>query len=496
MVRSVRNIRSGIGKSRPIPIFSPIPPSFSPIWKIELIDSSDVAYDITEYIDDGEFSDGVTNNIGEFSFKVIDPNQTFSTAISNFNYIKIYMDYGSTATTLQFKGVIEKNFREEIYFNVSGRSIGMTITGKNIIYSATNKARSTVITEILNTNFPSINTDNIESDTTLVTVNYSEVSFQDIIEELCGKHHDFYIDKDLKAHYFTKGSKQNSTEAVTQDYNHISTEEYGADSEDTITKVRVYGKKAGDIALFATSSESTDHTNGIIKDRKITDNSVLTTEEATERANFEYTAGTSIPHIGSITSVLLPTLQPGEKLFIGIPIDNIAPGYYSINSYTHSFPELETKLIIQQRRLNLPQLIKSNINFTEGVAEKDNPLDLDFSNIITFESDSGVHSSTVINEGWLKVETGQSTGQWISDNYSLSSNVDKIAFKMTGENLVRQYGATTSNLWYSFDGGTTFRILRYGADYKVPTGTDLKIRIDLNTSDAQVEAISFMYSLQ
>ena len=152
-------------------------------------------------------------------------------------------------------------------------------------------------------------------------------------------------------------------------------------------------------------------------------------------------------------------------------------------------------MIIQQRKLNISKIIKSNINFTEGVAEKDNPYDLDFSNIITFETDTGVHSNTVMNEGWLKVKDGENSGMWKSDNYTLSSDVTNISFKMTGENLVRQYSATTSNLWYSFDGGTTFRLLKYGETTNVPSGTDLKIRIDLNTSDAQVEAIAFMYKL-
>lgn len=495
MARAVRNIRPGIGKPKPIPIHSPIPPAFSPIYKMELIDSDDTAYDITDLIEKGSYSDGVTDNIGSFNFKIMDPNQTYSELIENFNYIKIYLDYGTTAETLKFKGVIEDNKREGIYFVIEGRSIGMTILGKNIIYSATNKNRSDVITEILNDNFPEIDTTNIESDTTEIIVNYSEVSFQDIMEELCGKHHDFYVDADLAAHYFTKGSKQNSTEAVVQDYNHISTGEYGKDSEETITKVRVYGKKIGDIALFATSSESTSHTNGIIKDRKILDKSITTIDQATERADFEYTSGIDIPSVGSVTSMLLPSLAPGEKLFMGVPLDKIVPGYYIINSFKHSFPDLTTTLTIQQRKLDLPKLIKSNINFAEGIAEKDNPYDLDFSQIITFETDSGVHSNTVINEGWLKIETGESTGTWISDNYSLSDEVTKIAFKMTGENLVRQYAATTSNLWYSFDGGTTWHLLKYGATTEVPSGTDLKIKINLNTSDAQLEALAFMYKL-
>ena len=236
--------------------------------------------------------------------------------------------------------------------------------------------------------------------------------------------------------------------------------------------------------------------NGIAKDRKITDKSIITTDQATERANFEYENNIAIPNIGSITSVLLPTLSPGEKLFIELPIDGIAPGYYTINSYTHSFPSLETKLIIQGKKLNIPQIIKSNINLAEGATEDDNPYNLDFSIIITFDESSGTNQDTVINEDRLKVKPGSSTGTWRSDVYKLPSDVKTIAFKMTGDNLIKQYSATTSNLWYSLDGGTTEHIYVIGAGTEIPSGTDLRIRIDLNSSDARVEAVGFMYSLK
>ena len=202
-----------------------------------------------------------------------------------------------------------------------------------------------------------------------------------------------------------------------------------------------------------------------------------------------------MPNVGSVTSLLLPTLSPGEKLNMAIPMDNIAPDKYNINSFTHKFPDLTTELVIQKRKLDIPKIIKKNIVSQKKYEEQDNPYDLDISRIITFETDSGTHSNTIINEGYLKVVGGQNSGQWISDNYSLSSDVKSIAFKMTGDKLVRQYGATTSNLWYSFNGGTTWRILHYGEGLNVPTGRDLKIRIDLNSSEAQVKAIGFMYSL-
>lgn len=486
----VRSLRS-FGNPKPIPVIHAIPPAFAPAFKIELVNNTDT-YDISDLIESGNIKNGVTDNIGNFYFKIVDPSRNLSDAISNFDNVNVYLDYGANATTLRFKGVIERNPREDIYFKIYGRSIAMIVMGKNIIYAGVNKKRSEVLTEVLNANFPEVDTSGIEEDTTLVNVNYSEISFQDIMEEICGKHHDFYIDANLKAYYFEKGSKINSTEAVAAGANHISTDFYGADSDETISRVRVYGKKEGDITFFSTSDSNTEHTNGIVKERKINDTSLITSNQTTERANFEYTAGLSIPSVGSVTSLLLPTLAPGEKLFMGVPLDKIDPDYYVINSFVHKFPILQTELIIQQKGLNMNNVIKSSARNIFGVSEQENPNDMDFSQVITFDTDSGIHSNTVINEGFLKVLIGQNSGSWTSDLIELDEDVTKIEFKFTGDYLVQQYGATTSYIWFSLDGGTTWRV--YTSDtVEVPTGRDLKIRIDLNADNAQVKAVAVLY---
>ena len=64
---------------------------------------------------------------------------------------------------------------------------------------------------------------------------------------------------------------------------------------------------------------------------------------------------------------------------------------------------------------------------------------------------------------------------------------------MTGDNLIQTYGVTTSRLFYSFNGGSTWTPFVYGAQTSIPTGRDLRIKLDLNASDAQVLAAGFAY---
>ena len=154
----------------------------------------------------------------------------------------------------------------------------------------------------------------------------------------------------------------------------------------------------------------------------------------------------------------------------------------------------KTSFVVKQQRLNIPNILKKNINTQSGAVERVNPNDMDFSNLITFDKDSGIHSNTEINEGFLKVKAGQNSGQWVSDNFSLSANIKEIEFRFEGDYLTQQYSATTSYLWYSLDGGTTWRLNpALGETVKIPTGRDLKIRIDLNASDARVKVAGYLW---
>ena len=505
----VRNVTTVHGNSRPIPVQMAIPPTFSPAFKIELVNDSDT-YDVSDLIETGEYTDGVTDNVGIFYFKIVDPDQTLSTAINNFDNIKIYLDYGKTATTLRFNGVIEKSPREDIYFKVSGRSIAMTVMGRNIIYEASNKKRSDVLIEILEKHSPEVDISGIEEDTTLVNVNYSEIPFQNIVEELSGKHHDFYIDHNLKAHYFVKGSKLNSTEAVSANYNHISTEDYGADSEETVTQVRIYGKKADNIPIFSTSTSSTAHTNGIIKEVKINDSSAVTPEQTKERADAEYDAGVEIPNVGSVTSLLLPTLAPGEKLFMGVPLDKIDPDYYTINSFIHQFPILQTKLVIQQRELNIPKIIKSSFRDIEGVSEQDNPQNLDSSIIYDYQTevnsdgvvvlvgDALLNSGTFENVeldigstgvGVLKTISGE-TGTWTSEEISTDTSVTFIAIRESSTDLAG------TKFFVSLDRGVTFKEIGSSSGnfrFDNPQNSII-LKAEIKSSNTRITKIGIYYS--
>jgi hypothetical protein len=504
MSPAVRNIRS-IGNTKPIPVHMFIPPIFSPVWKLECVTDTETI-DLTELLVEGSYLDGVTSTIGDFEFKILDPVNTNSNRIEEFDTINVYLDYGTNATTLRFVGKIErKSNQEQIYLTLSGRSIAMITTGTNITYSSNGaKARSTILKEVIalvnakSSSSNQITTSGIEDDLVEIEGNWEEIPFWNIVEELCTSGgRDAYVNKDLEFQYFVKGSRENATEAVVENMNLIETSDYAKDTEEIYTKVRVYGKSTDGIPIIATSSPNTTNTKGIIKELKIDNSSVDSTTQATELANAYAIDKRIPPMIGSITSLMLPTLLPGEKLKISNPINNIPPGSYQINSFRQMFTETgvpQTELIIQKDKIELSSILKSNIKFQSDIPNNLNKYDMDFSRVISFDTDSGTHDNTIVVEGYLQVLTGAGSGTWVSDIIELDSDVSVIELRMVGDLLVQQYGATTSYMWFSFDGGTSWKIYTSNTT-EVPTGRDLRIRIDLNSEDAKVKVVSALYKL-
>ena len=499
----VRNIES-IGRTKPIPIKHIIPPSAA-IPKVT-IDVGSEEIDVTDLITTANFNVGVVTTVGSFELNFLDPIKTNYNKISNFNDVYIYSDYGSEATTKRFRFKIESVGYSDSQVNLKGRGIGMILLEKSIIYQSldgdgnlTSKNKSTILQEILEDNFSNI-TDysQISTNSTEIERNYGEIPFNDIIEDLCGDNYYFYLDYDLVPHYFEKGSVQNSTEAIGE-VNMLTVNDNADNAEDVYTRVRVYGKKEGDVIILATSESNTTNTNGIQKDYIINNSSITTSTQAQQIADAEYDRLLNPPKISDITSMFLPTLAQGEKLFIGISEENIEPVYYNIKEFTINIDNTGdipfcTQVIVESKRSNVSTSIKDLTQTQIESIENDNPNDLDSSKIITFGVDTGTHDGTEISEGYLKVAKGNSQGTWISPIFTLSNQPTGIEARWSGERLVQEYTSTSSQLWFSLDGGTTWRYNPpVGTTATVPTGKDLRIKIVLNQSEAQVKIVGVYY---
>ena len=504
---AVRNVRSPSTTRlpKPIPVIHVIPPAFAQIWKIEIITTTET-YDVTNYILDGEYTDGVTGTIGEFKFTIDNSTQVYSDTVDLWNQVKVYMNYGSVATNHVFTGYIEKPSKTNHQIIITGRSGAARATGVNVTYEATNKARSTVLTEIIEKYFDGIlTTTNLEADTTLINVSYFEVPFWEVIESLCGDAgYDAYVDKDLDFHYFVADSRTNSTDAISETVNLLDTGEFAPDLEQTYNKVRIYGQEQDGIPIIATYGDASLQASYDIKTLKINDSSVINETQAKEKAQYELAKNKSPPTIGTVTSFLLPTIQPGEKMAIANPLNKIVPAYYKIYKYTHKFGNgmvPTTTITIQKERLDVANIMKQRINFESKITSNPNPNEMDFSLKYDFSTAVGTFSNTqrvLIDSstgGYYVLTTiSGNSGTWTSPNTIFTPDtISALEFRIIGDSLAGS-SAEGTTIEYSLDGGIVFNTWTSG-DVIVPSKGQLQIRVTLSSSETQVKAVAALYKL-
>lgn len=507
-IAPVRNLKS-IGRPKPIPVRHFIPPRFAPIYKIEVVTDTETI-DVTELLVEGSYLDGVTNSIGDFTFKLLDPSNTESDRIEEFDTVNVYLDYGKTATTLRFTGKIErKSNQENIYLTLSGRSIAMITTGVNVIYSSGGfKARSDILKDIVAKYFSDIIiTGGIEDDLTEIEVNYEEMPFWNVVEEICvSGGRDAYISAASVFNYFIKGSRENPSEAVVEDINLVEAIDYAIDTQEVYTKVRVYGQQDGNVPLIASAESGTTHTKGIVKELKINNSNITTEAQAAELASATAEDKKLPPTLGSIISLLLPTILPGEKINIANPTNNIPPAAYQINSFRQIFSvdgSPTTELIIQKQMVSLSTIMKSNIKFQFDSPNYINKNDLDSSLILDYDNNNGlkrfndgifedteleVNNSTGI--GVLKTTNGNTTGRWTSENIIVDAPVTIIELRINATN------AEGTKYFISLDGGSTYKEIESATgDFDFPNAQNMvKLRVEFKSSETKIEKLGLLYN--
>jgi len=500
MSPSVRNIR-GLGGTKPIPVHVYIPPVFNPVHKIEII-SGATTTDVTDFVVEGEYTYGVTATVGDFTFAIDNSTEEYTSLFSLWSEVKVYLDYGTSATTLRFVGRIERASKNNNLIVVSGRGNGSVTVGKNVTYSATDKARSTILTEIIQQYFSgTITTTNIETDSGTSTVNYVDVPFWTVVEDICQRAgFDAYIDTTYDFHYFLSGSRENTTEIVAHTQNLIETSDFSDDLQSVFNRVKVYGKQIEGIPALATSEDTASQSDFSVRELKIDTETASTAEQALAVSDFELSINKDPPTIGTVKSLLLPTLNPGEMVRISDPLNGLAPNTYQIQKFRQIFsndnPPM-TELTVQKERLDIPNILKGRINFEQEITSNVNPNEMDHSILFDFGSDVGTHSGTEIDTdlGILKLIDGNSTGTWTSPIIIVPTNVLNIETRISGSSIL----GTQS--FISLDAGTTFTGVTFNQSSSselgggsIPNGNKIQIRIDFFSGSTEITAAGVLYT--
>jgi len=483
-------VRPGTKRSK---VFHWIPPEFTARPKITVTRSDGTVDDITDELIMFEFEDGKTNVIGRFAFELWNNREQWTDIWNGGEAVKLYIDYASSATTLRFKGYIEKPNYNNNKIKVSGRSNSQILVDKAVTKQYTNIEASVIIIDLIDTYGVDMTTTNVNTTTVFLNINWSEKPFLDCIKEVTkATGFDAYLDAEDDYHFNEAGNVINQMEAMVHDYNIVELTEFADDLTFVKNKVIVYGAQIDGIQIIksAKDQDSIDAYN----ERKLTinDDNITDPDQAQELADFELSVNKDPPVTGEITSIMLATIQPGENINLSSPQNNIPPNNYQIISYKQKFEPrfgyiTTVKVNKEPRKFsNILGTMVQNDNLKNQTSV--NPTEQENSYNLYFNQDSGTHTDTEIVDGVLK-PTGAS-GSWISNTETLSSNLTEAYLVLIGETLTGVSVSVSGN-----DGGSYENIAnKTKIDLTSAIGQQLRVRVEFTDADTQIDSLSLQFT--
>jgi hypothetical protein len=478
-------------KTKPIWVW--IPPIYSPLYKITITRNDGTVDDVTDDIIKASVTDGATDIIGSFRLTLLNGDESYTGRYTGNESFKFYCDYDLTATTLRFSGIIEKVAYGETNIVITGRSEALLVFGKTVTQNYTNQEVSTILTDLVSKYGDSkFTTTNVSVTTTNVTVSWTQKPFWDCIRDLChASGYDCYIDVNRDFNFFLIGSRLNTTDAMVHDYNIISAPpDFGTDKAEIRNRVIVYGAEIGGLPNVWTAEDTSLQTSmNRVQEVIITDSNLKTQDDVRERATNELAYLIQEKQLGSRTSVGLATIQPGQKIRISDPYNNISPADYPFIQYTHNIDfndefVFTTEVQLNRLPISLARLMKGRIEAEQNLGNITNQFSMNYSYNIPFDDDSLTesHSNTYITNGVLR--TGAIGGIWTSLPYS-TIDMTSGELKVVGNNLDAVYEV-------SGNGGVTWQQIQPNTQFNI-TGNTLKIKITLNSISMEMDSVVVLY---
>jgi hypothetical protein len=402
--------------------------------------------DVTDLLISGFVDDGMNEEIGSFEFTIPNPSETYSNKWTGMEKVRYYKDYcQGVPTTLIFLGRIEKVSPVNENIKVTGRSEAMFIyDGKNVIkdYSAGVDA-GYAIKDLFDTyGAGRYDTTAINVSTGItVTFMFNDVPFGDAIAAICeASGWDCFIPATLIVKFFLSGTLENRVDVIADDYNLMEVSDFAANQQPIKNKIRVMGGTVDGIQIIYTANDFASQSSSLgIRATTVSDDGIVTMDAAKAYGDFLLTQQKDAQLEGNVKAVLMATIQPGEMMRIVAPFDTVPPAKYRIKRYKDEWDENGdyTTATINKEARKVSSVLRDRIQREyHNTKASANPFDLDFAEIETFSTDTGLHSDTEIVDGVLKLQAGKSTGTWKSVALSTidGNNVTDISIGISSNN--------------------------------------------------------------
>ena len=462
------------------PTFIPIIRPYTPHWKIEIIRSDSTVDDVTDERRKLEWNLPVTEKIGRFKLTLDNNAGTWRGLYTGGETIKIYYDWVD-GTTKKWEGVVESVedvFKDEYLLelkgiHVSGECLDITVTEE---YSGGTEA-SVILKAIIDKYLTGFTYTNVDASSIYPTIKWDNKPFWECVVDLCNlATFDAYVDDDKDFYFFAQNSNICTLDAVIFGDNLLENEGLGVDILYIKNRIIVYGEDENRLPIIYVDEDSTSQSSCNIKEKIIKDTSISTMQEAEDRATAELAELKSTVLKGKVKSYALMGVNPGDKMWISMPIHDIH-AQYRIIDIRHSIPKdglFRTECEVAKPTTGIPRFFRERMQKEMGTEVILNPNALYYSYNEEFNSSGGTHTNTKLSGGKLQLSTGESSGNWISDAKTTNSNVTKCEFRAIGQDL------ESCTFEVSADNGVNYKtVTRKTLTTIDNTGTQLKFRINL-----------------
>jgi hypothetical protein len=456
------------------------------------INSVDVTIDIIR----AEFWKYILPDVGYFSIELINSNEEYTEVFSQNQDVELFIDYVD-GTTRRFYGKVDtlnNDYKSDIGWiltieggHISKRVYDVLITKQY----AGDKTIQTILTELIADYIPEFTLSFTSTTTIQPTLTWDNKPLGDCLVELIKATNsttDCYINDSSVLKFFDKNTEENNSEAIVWTDNLINTDGLGPQTFSTKNKVTVLGDDGSGLPVIYTAQNTASQT--LIQNREVAifNSKINTAAQAQELGEGELSAQSSTDIEGDTESTILPSLNPGEKIWINNKPMKIMD-QYRVYAVGHKFPDERTFCNINKERTN-KQLFKKRIENEMNSQTVTNPYQMlgsinmvfnDYLELSTYDS------NVIVQGGKITLDSG-TQGTFTSVTTALSSNITQIQLRAVGSDLL------SNNYYVSVDGGNNYQEITLEILTNLTTtGKNIIIRVILQSTSTEIDSLALYW---
>lgn len=473
-----------------------VPRAFTPNWDIT-IDGVNVDTELSQI----ETNRLVTEGTGNFNLTLLNPNAGFT--FKGMEEMNVTADFGD-GTTQFFKGTVEEVKRQlgDIpLIKLSGRHISGELADRLVTETYNNWEMSAVFKDIvekygISRDGTPYTVNNVNTTAVSDSISFDQTPFFDALRDVCYRSNsDSYCDDSLGFHFFESGSIENLVESIGPTW-FISSEGLGDSIVEVKNRITVYGTTSSSLPIIHTADDTSSQGLYGIREKFINDSRINSIEIARMVAEAALLFNKNKNKIGTVNALGMPTLKPGDKIYIEEHNVGIT-GQYRISHINDRIGDDGWNTTVTAERIGSVRFsaIFKDLFKNSGTASFSNPSKMKYSMVDEFDNSTKIESSAniTVTGGMIKQTALGSDGQIISTVYSASNDITSVELKIAGQDY------TGSSFYVSTNGNAInpeWQAISPNIVSNISTpGKDMKIKIILTDNSTNPLPELFGYSL-